>query len=483
MEIDSTRISETSLTFSDYYSYDAEAKSKLFDFLVSIKQIKTVETATSIGRMLILLCRDDSDSERIVRSKVIEALVNVVKVNTDTESNLQGLVITLIRYCMESHKVLESYMNEYVTRLLGNNRKDLTTVVKEYTPHVMRSSAVFTKTLSDASILYKCASPLKNLAIVGLDPEQKKLIDSDTPMSDSDNQPFDSGYSTGIMQFLLSELMIVGKKDLTVSPEPSKDDDENKNETLGSQKNVRKKKETSPIFKNKDYAYAVFLLQTIAELLFSYKQAKTEFLTFSKKSSNPFELGKPRSTALNLLIHQFVPSDPFKSDKSFEATRRRVLSMVSGVCIFALVSTTPVKGIDHSDSKLVDPDMTFVRKFTVDILIKMIKESSTTSKPAAVRYGRIVDILNLVCKLLGEKYDYDVTSIVDKKITVHDPYFFAVELLDKKFPSVLSSILADLDVNFPYTEKVSSHIMKCMSSLCAIRVENRDLFKDGHQSG
>ncbi|KAH3661759.1 hypothetical protein OGAPHI_005937 [Ogataea philodendri] len=475
--------------FSPVYSVDQDILNGVFQSVLEVDHIEKIETGLAIAKILILFCDSDESGLLISKSKVIRPLIQSIREYPDTDSNLQALVITLVRRCMESREIIEAQFSKELDRLLHARKsqfsstskpkiRELAGLLKENSPMVMRSDQVFVDLITEMCILHQCTSPIKTLNICSLTPEQRKfLTGNDVIMKEAETESVRS--STGLMQILLSELMGVAKKDFVSSPEDETPDAQDKEKKKGDITDIYSKQ---VMFKNTECAYACFLLQTIAELLFSYRPAKTEFLTFSKKQNDSATKEKPRSTALNLLIHQFISSDPFNSTTSAEVKRRRLITLLASVCIVALVSSVPIKGINYDDPKIVDPDMSFVRKFTADILIKVIKEANTGAENAFNRYGKIVDILDLICKLLGEKFELSVSSAVDKTVTQFDSYFFARELLDKKLPSALTNILSDLDVNFPATEMISGGIMRCLSSLGSIKVSKQELFRE-HGSG
>ncbi|KAG7891381.1 hypothetical protein KL906_004721 [Ogataea polymorpha] len=476
----------SSFNFSSVYAVEPQVVEKVFQAVLNIEKIDNIETALAVAKILILYCDSDENGMLISKSKVIKPLIQSIKKFPDSDTNLQALVITLIRRCMESREIIEAYFAKELERILAVRKKDkktnsklrireLSGLLKENSALVLRSDQVFVDLIVEMCILYQCSSPIKSLSICVLTPEQRKFLnENDVLMNEVEK---DGGRPpTGLMQILLSELMSVAKSDFISSPENSSNEESKEKEKKNNGAEELYSKHV--MFENPECAYACFLLQTIAELLFSYKPAKTEFLTFSKKQNDQVTIDKPRSTALNLLLHQFISSDPFNNSSSAEVKRRRLLTLLASVCIVALVSSTPIRGVDYDDPKITDPDMSFVRKFTADIIIKVIKESNAGSGSAYDRYGKIVDILDLTCKLLGEKFELSVSSAMDKTVTQYDSYFLARELLEKKLPLALSGILADLDVNFPHTEMISGGIMRCLSSLGSIKVSKQDLFRE-----
>ncbi|ODV84805.1 hypothetical protein CANARDRAFT_213279 [[Candida] arabinofermentans NRRL YB-2248] len=502
-ELNPQIVSPPIASFPDTYSVDPEIEESLFRCLLDIDRIDKVDSALAIARLLILFCDEDAAAARICNSRVIKPLVKSVQQFPDTETNLQAVIINSVRRCMESKKTIEAYISKEIQRIFtpkmkesrkSPNVRELMSLLKENSPLVMRSGTAFVESIVETCILTQCHKPLKSLMITSITAEQKKLIanpdSADTSMKDADEeQNEESTYSTGIMHLLLTELMTVGKTDFISSPDMTPEELEKEKSKTEKEKKQSKKQlhmyAKDVMFRNKNCAYTCFLLQTIAELLFSYKQAKTEFLTFSKKQGESFSISKPRSTSLNLLIHQFLSSDPFNTSESAELKRRRLVSLLASVCIIGLVSTTPLKGLPHNDPKIVDPDMTFVRKFTADILIRVTKEANSGPSGALERYSMIIDLLDLFSKMLGEKHELVVviSSTIEKSLTQNDPFLLSKELLDKKLSHLLASILADLDVNFPHTQEISNGVMKCLSMLGSIKVDKQELFKEGAHAG
>ncbi|QPG76435.1 hypothetical protein FOA43_003824 [Brettanomyces nanus] len=492
------KLSQASVTFVKNWCMKPDQEEELLQRLLRISALESCNVAASVTRIMILLCDNYERCSRVYESSMLTLLVECIKRFTDESTNLQSLVINLFRRCMENKETIEAYISREMDRAImpkkTSNQKirvrGLPSVIKENASLVIRNDDVFIDILAEKSILYQCTRPLNNMSIIGMTPKQKKFIAANDLSIKDTGKEAKVPYSTGIMHTLLSELMAVSRRDLTTTPPET-------TETVEDSGKVEDRKgvhsydgntranfySKDDMFQNKDLAYTLFLMQTISELLFSYKQAKTEFLMFSKKNVDPQAVGKPRSTALNILVHRLILSDPFSKSSSVEAKRRKLLSQFAGVCIFALVSTVPMKNVKYTDPHIVDPDMTFVRKFAVDILIKAIKNENSDNGSALMRYSKIVDILDVVCKLLGDSFELSLTSCIDLLVTRHDDYYIANELLEKKFSFLLTSILADLDPNFPYTEDIAGAIMRCLSALGSIKVKDQEKFKDGQQPG
>ncbi|GMF63674.1 unnamed protein product [[Candida] boidinii] len=122
--------------------------------------------------------------------------------------------------------------------------------------------------------------------------------------------------------------------------------------------------------------------------------------------------------------------------------------------------------------------MTFVRKFAVDIIIKFIIENDNTTASSFIRYGKTVEILNLVSGLLGSNNRQGLAT--ERILSQNDSSLITKEFLDKKFPTVVTSVLGDLDVNFPHTEEVASSVMNVISRLGSIKSKHAEFFSEAH---
>ncbi|GMM29295.1 E3 ubiquitin-protein ligase [Martiniozyma asiatica (nom. inval.)] len=474
---------------SSIYQIDSTIKMQVLDCLLSIDYFESFETAQTVAEFLLLATNSPTDGMKLGGSKVIKCFTLYMKDHSH-DDKLSPLVISLLRRTMESRKVIENYFNKDVNRIFSDKRKkrgrDLKTLISEMSTHAMREAECFVDSLTSDTYIVDAADPLKSTYLLKLNDSQKEILDTapdfeedlddqDVKMVETETDGTKNDEYVGIVHFLLSELKELSKADLSSNLEKIeiKTGDKKDDETTNLM-NLMKG--------NKNFSYALFLMKTLAELLFSYGNAKAEFLTFSKKTSGPELLNKPRSTALNMLVHRFITINPFENVEAPESTRRMHLSKVASVCIMGLISTVPVKGLDYTDSKVTDPDVTFARKFTVDILIKVISEAESSKKSALIKYGKIVDILDLINNIFMKDFGKTIALSVDALVNKHDHFYLAKELIDHKFPSIISNLLAALDVNFPYTEIVADSILKCLTKFGKIKVDYQETLREGAHS-
>lgn len=462
------------ISHPDVFSINQESEASLLELLLNLETIRTEDVALEVTNILLMLCTTDERVKMLAGSKVIHSLVYFIK-DEHCSVHLQSQVINVLRRSVESENVVKSYFEKDVNQIFNtksrkNKVKDLKIFLEENSALVLRNPSIFCEVVGESCIIKRINRHFKSPLISKIDDEEKAILERHgVDLAQKVDHPNQN--TSEIMNFLLSELITISRKDLMVTQ---------KNE--GESKNEKESDDISSLISsNASLSYAVFLLQSISELLFSYTSCKTEFLTFSKKSKASYDK-KPRSTALNMLVHRFITINPFEKEESSSHKIHQLLASLGYACILGLVSTVPSEGAEYINTSVSDSDVAFARKFTVDILIKIIKDTEQSKKTSIVKYGRIVDILNLSRKLCGENFNNTVSVSTDALITKNDKYYFAKELLDKKFGNIASNILAKLDINFPYTEQVAESVLKLISLLGEIKVEYQDAFRSDQQS-
>lgn len=259
----------------------------------------------------------------------------------------------------------------------------------------------------------------------------------DVEMSEADEQkPVEEQKvlgSSGVMYILLKNLMEAVRSDWTT------DTTEESNESV--------------VTGTGNYNYICFLVKTIAELLGSYKQSKLEFLTFSRKP-NTDEKVKPRPTALNFFIHQLIPKHLLEKPSVIELSRRSMVSALAKLAITSLVSTPLLTEKTVQTIKDEDIEMSYIRKYFVEILLRIFKDTANLSAVNTLKYGKLADLFELCSSVISTKYREEGGLQLDSEGTKWDIFFITKALLEKQIPGQITSIVADLDLNYPDIDKV-----------------------------
>lgn len=466
------------LSHSSPFLMDDNLIDRAFEAILNFKNVTDKASAVGIVRILILFAKKREYSARVASSLLLRELISTsrefVGLTTNEYTTYQLAMAILLRTCFETSEFLKVAFSAELNNILKNpprsGRRDLPTVLKESSFLVLRDPQLYVEMLAkfvrldnyDGSKLYLTKL---NLVRVKDDPLVLEEDSEDVEMSDAGSQATKTlPPSTGIVHVLLSELMEASRKDWLSSPDEPE-------EQAGKKVN-----DMAAMLKNNHFAYICFLLQALTELLGSYKQAKLEFLTFSRK--HEAEKVKPRSTSLNFLLHQLIPTELLVKSSGLEYDRRSAVSSLAKLAIFALVST-PVLELDKTpDPQKEDADMAVIRRYFVDILQKILKDTSLAPVGAAVRFGKLMDLFDMLASIMSAKFRDLAGPLVSKNATKFDSYFLVRALLEKQAPAQITGLLSELDLNFPDISKVVKTGLKWLTALGKVKVDFQEHFSD-----
>lgn len=448
-----------------------EFKAKTFDLLVKLEVKDNLESAYGLARVLVLYARDKSYADRLAGSQILKDLLKLVRTNVKRKTVIEALrtsVILIFRYCFETSRMAENIMNIEVTALFNNpirQIKDLHACLRESAPLVFRDIDMAVGVICNNILLEGYTGEESYLSKIAIRKRKNDELLQDVEMSEpEESKPL---VSTTIINQLLSELMSAIKTDWLSDPS-----------TVEEKKDT--KKSTVDLFANEKFSYVCFLLKTIAELVGSYKQAKLEFLTFSKKTQ---EEVKPRATALNFFIHQLIPTHLLESSTGAEFERRCAISSIAKMCLLSLVSSTISGDNDSSKAKKEDADLALIRRFVVDLMMKILKDVSQLNTLGSIKYGKLLDLFELSGLLISTKFRDSVGPLLNKQATQYDQFHISKIYIEKQVPNLLTNLIAEFDLNFPQIDKVVKAALKPMTFLGKNKVEYEELFAGDANQG
>lgn len=468
-----------------------EMKLRLLEGMLQITNIQDLQSALSISKVLIIYARNYDCAFKIAGSNLMKLLVKTPKkfmdcLGSDFE-NLKTCIMILIRRCFENVTVLKNNMVAEVNSLFSGSarsKRDLQTCLRETSALIIREPLVYVDTISKEIRLdgFDGTSEFFNGKIQVIKAKKDETVSEDVEMTDAteasqSEEQQDSQRcieSNGIMHILLTELMETIKLDWISSPKDTVEASKKKSEKGKAGDKISR----SELFKNENFGYACFLILTVMELVGSYKQAKLDFLTFSKKR-NDSKL-KPRSTALNFFIHQLIPTHLLEVSSGAEYERRCMISSISKFAIFSFVATPILNEENSPDGKKEDAEMAFIRRFLVEIILKIMKETINAPVVATVRYGKLLDIFDLISSLISPKFR-DSNSLLNKHAVKFDQFYTAKSFLDKEISTQITSLLSEIDLNFPESDKITKAGLKPLISLCKAKLEFQTYFEDEFQ--
>lgn len=457
-----------------------ETKGQILDSILKFDPKVNTKAAISICRFLYLFGKDPKFKDKVASSPVLEKISRNMGgfIKADDSQRYKVLLNFLIqvhRVCYEHSQSIEDLITTELIKLFlkPGQRKGLTHLLEESKSLIGRDPELFCEIASKMIRLdnFNGKSHAGDMVfLLAPDSVAASQAEDSSMREESTNTP---AFSTGLVHHLLSQLMALSKSDWT--------SDQKENEEAKVDESTKKKKDNyfESLLKNEKFGHMCFLLQTITELLGSYKEAKLEFITFSKKSGIE-EKNKPRSTSLNFFIHQLIPSQLFIESSGNVFQRRETISSLAKLSILALVSTPVLPNDQEPDPKKEDADMAIVRKFLVSIISKIIKETFSASSGSLISYSKLYDILDMCGCLLSTKFRELCYPLLSKNATKMDQYYLATAFIDNQLQTQISAAIADLDLNFPNVHRVLKVGLKPLASLAKIKLSNADLFESNN---
>lgn len=456
--------------FISFLSIEKEHKSRLLDAVLKLDPKENVKAAIVMSKVLYLFAKIDDFKNLVASSDLVKTIIRNASIyfkerKTDNFKNLQETLILLIRSCFEKDNFLRDVFSTEIIKVFkkqSNGQRDMKRLLNETMPLVTRDPYMYVDVASRFIRLDSFTREAHGGDIVYLmdnadsGKEDVNMVD----LNESNVAP----KSTGLMHYLLANLMEFSKKDWWSTPESNEKKNEKANEN-----------QFDLLLKNDNFAYICFLLQTITELLGSYKEAKLEFITFSKKEIQDEKI-KPRSTSLNFLIHQLLPSQSLQEGNSIDNQRREAVSSLTKLAILCLVSTPILKEDSSPDPMKEDADLAIVRRFTMNIIFKVLKETPHSPVSTEVSYNKLNDVFDLCSCILSTKFKEMCYPLLSKTATKYDQYFVASAFIERQLPNQITSAIAEIDLNFPDVNRIVKTAMKPLTNLSKIKLNFGELF-------
>lgn len=461
--------------FPDLVASD-ELKLKILNAISNFDPKENIKAAIAICRFLYLFAKEDKFKIQVAMSPVLATITLRIAAYTKSKdfhgyTTLQNILILVNRVCFENKSLVDEFITTVITRVvlkLQGRKKDLTRLLEETKYLISRDPHQYIETASKLLRLenFDGKSFTGDLVFLVLQDSRKEIAAEDIEMKDAAESP--DILPTGLVHLLLSQLMELSKTDWATLPAIEDKEDENS----------KKKKDLSMElhFKSPVFGHMCVLLKTLTELLGSYKEAKLEFITFSKKNVVE-DKNKPRSTSLNFFIHQLIPSHLFVCSSSSEYDRREAVSSLAKIALLALVSTPVMPNDEEPDPTKEDADMAIVRKFFLGIVSKILKATLSTGTKTVTSYSKLHDLFDLCGCLLSNKFKEVGYPLLSKNATKVDQLYLAAAFIDNQLPCQISSVIAELDLNFPQVQRVVKEGLKTLSSLAKIRLAYADIFE------
>jgi E3 ubiquitin-protein ligase HUWE1 len=459
-----------------------EARSILFDTCMRLIELPSLMPTDLLSclRILILLTREHRYAIDLVKRGGITNLLACIK-QGDAENGLavKTHVMIILRHVVEDPKSLQNIMRLAFKRYFTNPKTaspDVGTFVRGCGAVALRDPSAFVEataavcTLSrpygaPQSVILKMAAPQsapEQETTAGVDEKEVEgamQVDTSVPSHEA-LEP--------LVHLLIKELLSSSREVLeearskeSATPEsvaPAANVNASSTQPTGEpvSTDTGAAAPEAPVTKEVDYTYASYVMQALAELLFSYDPCKMAFLAYTekKRGSTPSK-EKPRPAALQYIITDLVNMsslDPKSNDSS----------KAPGVLCNWAMSIVVALCVDTSyaqDMKDLSPEVVLVRKTVLDAVARAFKEIPA-SLGAEARYGRLMALSDLVHRLLTVRPHFTT-----KKPQEDTPTHLAKLMLEKSYVAMLTNAFNEVDLNYPNIKNLVTTILKPLELL------------------
>jgi len=481
---------------TDVTDIEPEFYSRLLEKLTGIVE-STTSDETVVVCVLRLLVHLTRDGQRARKFRALNGLQSLLKLNHRLAGKpalqITDSSIIIIRHAVEDDKIILATIRSMIQSVMdsslqrGRHNVDLNDLLRNRYPEVLRNPELFSQAVAQLTKLSGwtssvpqsqklCKKPAESTG--ALDDQAKEVsISKDTKHSATETpkkSTLELSYSSGVVQILLTELLSHHADALA----PSKKDDTPKlNGVPGQVDDDAVSPESVPAARPsfsaedaKEYAYTLFLLQALSELLGGYNNCKLEFVNYSKRvqSREPLTPSKPRSMMLNYLLNDLLPtgsastthSTNISQQSDLDLEKKRGISSLSATVIAALCKKTP-EFYENDDR----PDLLLtVRKFVLEGIARSLKDTLASTGPAQLRYSRYISIAELCRTLLSPPgtAQAQVTSVQTDHASSSE---MAKLMFEKGFVGLLTSVVADIELDFPDVRSVVNEILSSLRDL------------------
>ncbi|ORY95778.1 hypothetical protein BCR43DRAFT_557706 [Syncephalastrum racemosum] len=441
------------------------------------------DNAYAILRILVRLTKYNGAAVQFVEKGGLPLLFTKPRSTFEDLQGQQAFIILILRHIIEDEAVLRNSIEEMITTWFTIPRPrnmDIATFLRNNAPVALREPRIFLEVANRIVRLthydeYDVNHQVKLLAKdepSEVDPKKKETqaADEDSEMKPAESLSLDNGAdqhnlkgsnSPHVINHLLNELLSVQHTE--VKEKRSHDDKPEATEEEKKAENIR-------------YAYTGFILQCLVELVSSYKSCKYDVYTFCRRrnSKDGNSKGSRNSTILNLLINELLPCNAINPTAE-ESRKQQGLSMWTASVLVAMCYDS---GSD-SEAYETNPkhDLTQVRKYVFDGLIRSLKDATASTVPLSTKYGKFLALSDLCHRILNARPNTAMQAQRPKDDTATS---IAKIMLDKNFVGVLTTAISDVDINYPHAKTVLNAMLRPLEQLTkiAIRISEENSKED-----
>ncbi|KAI9270590.1 hypothetical protein BDA99DRAFT_478483 [Phascolomyces articulosus] len=458
----------------------------------------------AILRILVRLTKYNEAALEFVEFGGLPLLFTKPRQSLEGLQGQQAFIILILRHIIESKAMLESSMEDLITTWFTIPRPrniDISTFIRNNGHIALREPSTFLEVSSKICRLTRYDRYQLNYQVKLLNKDDTKPSTANEPAvasSSSNNngegssssgnnnnnssgqdvtmantqeqqqqppqpQRHRSSTSTVVINHLLQELVQIRSEE-TNAPEKKTTDAEKKAE------NIR-------------YAYTGFILQCLVELVSSYKSCKYDVYSFGRRrSSKDGNINRPRHAILHMLINDLLPYNAINPTAE-DSRKQQGLSMWTASVLVAMCydagPETSEGLIDNNNNGTTSggfkDDLTQVRKFVFDGVIRSLKETVAYTGPLATKYGRFLALADLCHRILNARPNAGAPGQRAKEDTVTN---IARIMLDRNFVGALTAAISEVDINYPHAKTVLNSMLRPLEQLTKMAIKISDEVKE-----
>lgn len=499
-----------------------DEKNQLFDSLIEILPHigKDESLALSVMRVMVMLTRTRKIAQRLAEKRNIQRLFLMVRQLAGiTNEGLRSAFMIALRHIIEDDNMIRQIMRSEIQQMFDSRDRrqtDTTGYTRQMYYLAIRAPEIFVEVTNEKLQLARFDPNQRPQALV-LKKDESATEGEDSHASSASNEipendrpketseaPKPPGLERtktsdlklpvvenpdGIIHYLLCELLAYKEVEDKPAPPKASEKDEEASEqstantalTTSSDTANPSTEQTKPEkveFKAENhsiYVYRCFILKCLAELLQSYNRTKIEFINFSRKA-DPYVTtpSKPRSGVLNYLLNVLVPVGSLNHEGDLTFKKKLATSSCAVDVIVSLCAKTGEQGVSRpapNESPYVETEseLLFVRKFVLEHCLKAFKDACASDEVLDMKYSRLLSVADIFSKLVSQRPNGEMLNQnADLTPTLKQ---MAKIMYEKNFITILTTAIADIDLNFPNAKRVVKYILKPLKWLTYVGMD------------
>lgn len=415
---------------------DIASKNAWIEHLIEILKVCVNKNIVNAGlRLIIALTRLPDSAQYFVDLKGIHALFT----NIGLFESHYSLVMHILRQCAEDPETIKVVMAEQLQEYKSyNSTKDFSKFIEFTSDISLRNPSVFVDVVSEKFVLQDCdiARSIYHIAAAPAKPLGEPVpLNVPTVFS---QEKMSRSFGPAV-KYLIDELLHYR----TISRHGDRSE-----------------------LDHHQIARQCFIIQCLCELGASYMTTKMDIMHATQRLRKAG--GKVyKNQLLTYLLYDIIPQTvaPVDQLNTPEFKLRKVTSSwaASLICSLCLCASPRPDEPQYAD-------LSNIRNFVVECISKCIKETSTAGPQSnAQSYSRLISMAE-ICDLLLNQFTFEgsVSFGKAKKDSCHTE--MAKIMIQQNFPTLLTEIIAGLDMHHPQSKRVVEAMLNPIENLASAAV-------------